>query len=95
MTVRYIFFTLKFDYKDTESSLQEHSSSKSILRKELQSLQTQCKELTREKQKLQEIIEKTNIELEEEKIFSKQVKDQCRESKEEMSTKNMKLNRVR
>lgn len=88
------FENMEFDYKDTESSLQEHSSSKSILRKELQSLQTQCKELTREKQKLQEIIEKTNIELEEEKIFSKQVKDQCRESKEEMSTKNMKLNRL-
>ena len=56
---------MQLDYAETETSLKSHESAKVSLGKELNTLQLEYREISREKQRLTDILKETKNQLEE------------------------------
>ncbi len=83
------------NYAETETSLQSHASTKTILEKELNLLQIQHREVSREKQRLHEIVEETKRSLQQKNERIASIDKELTDSKQYLKEKTRRLSEVR
>ncbi len=87
--------SFKVDYAETETSLKSHASTRTILEKELNLLQVQHREVTREKQRLHDILEETKRSLQQKNERISHLDKDLIENKQMLKEKVRKCEEVR
>ncbi|XP_065059922.1 putative leucine-rich repeat-containing protein DDB_G0290503 [Rhopilema esculentum] len=88
------FDSIQLEYAETETSLKSHESSKAMLAKELNSLQVTYRDISREKQRLQDILEETKRSLQQKSDRMISLDKELKEHKHQLKEKTRYIQEV-